>query len=221
MVVNGYLFRGEKAKKYYEVSAEYKEEVLKAEKEKLRKICSKEKTLKRLRNYLNNPCPEYRDIAAEELMHLEEWTEKDKAILEQTKKRCKPPMTRLSPEERYKRDLEILDIPASVLQEHIEKIDGKSDEELDDLLNGFARMAESLYPYRWGKDPRHKLIDGPLEKRGINPDNWLQNIDEMSDREISYMLDQEPGIGRRNEERIVYPESSEREYAEFMRDFGF
>ena len=129
-------------------------------------------------------------------------------------------MTRLSPADRYKRDLEVLDIPASVLRTHMKKAAGKEGEELEALLRGFAETAESIYPYRRGKDPRHRLIGAPLEERGINPDNWLQHIGEMTDREISYMLDQEPGTGRRNEERIVHPESSDRELAEFMRDFG-
>ena len=220
LFVHGYLFRGEKTKKYYEVSAEYKEQIRKAEDEKIRKICSEKKTLKRLRTYLYNTCPEYRDIAVEELMQRGEWTEKDRAVLEETRKRCRPPMTRLSPEERYLRDLDVLDIPDSVVTEHLEKISRITDKELDDLLQSFARITEGFYPYIWGKDPRHKLIGAPLEERGINQDNWLRHLDEMTDREISYMLDQEPGIGRRNEGRIVHPEASEREYAEFKRDFG-
>ncbi len=220
LFVNGYLFRGEKAKKYYEVSVKYKEQLRKAEDEKLWKICSREKTLKRLRNYLYSTCPEARDIAVEELMHLGAWTARDQAVLEQTRKRCRPPMTRLSPGERYQRDLEVLDIPASVLLEHLERMERREDGEFDSLLSHLSRRAESMFPYRWGKDPRHEKIGIPLEKRGINQENWLWRLDEMTDREISYMLDQEPGIGRRNEGRIVHPEASEREYAEFMLYFG-
>ena len=66
-------------------------------------------------------------------------------------------MTRLSPADRYKRDLEVLDIPASVLRTHMKKAAGKEGEELEALLRGFAETAESIYPYRRGKDPRQLI----------------------------------------------------------------
>ncbi len=220
MPIKGYLFRGEKTWKYYQISPEFKEQVYKAEKEKLRKIYSEIKKLKLLRGKLQNSCPEYREFAAEEMMRMGTWSEEDQDAIEKTRKRCIPPRTRLSSEERCKRDMEVLDISASALQNELKKVSGKTEQERDAVLREFADCSESIYPYRWGKDPRHKLIGVLLEERGINLDNWLKRLDEMTDREISYMLDHEIGMGRRNEERVIHPETSERGYAEFMRDFG-
>ena len=126
----------------------------------------------------------------------------------------------MTPEQRYRKDLEILAIPDLIRWEESVEIDLRDEAEQNALFSRFSNSAEGSYPYRWGKDPRHGTIGEPLEKRGINLENWLRHLDEMTDREISYMLDQEIGTGRREEDRIVHPEASEREYAEFMRDFG-
>lgn len=214
------LFRGDKILKYYEISEDFREKVREREKEKLRTTGSAEKKLKRLRILLNHPCPEYRAFAEEEIRGLEEWTERDQEALDRARRRCRPPRTGVTPEQRYRKDLEILAIPDLIRWEESVEIDLRDEAEQNALFSRFSNSAEGSYPYRWGKDPRHGTIGEPLEKRGINLENWLRHLDEMTDREISYMLDQEIGTGRREEDRIVHPEASEREYAEFMRDFG-
>lgn len=218
--IKGWLFRGEKTAKYYGISSEFHEKLWNREKEELRKLYSREKILKRLRKYLKNPCPEYRDIAEKEIRERGAWTEEDQHDLERTQERCRPPQTGMTPRESYKRDLEVLDIHPSVLAENRERISSTTGGERNRLLADLCGMLESIYPYKWGRDPRHKQIGEPLEKRGIDKNNWLWKLDEMTDREISYMLDQEPARGRRDEERIACPEMTDRTRAEFMSAFG-
>lgn len=59
----------------------------------------------------------------------------------------------------------------------------------------------------------------PFKSRGITQENWLQHLDELTDEEITYLLDQEPGKERLDEERKADPNISDRTRAEFMRDF--
>ena len=60
-----------------------------------------------------------------------------------------------------------------------------------------------------------------LEERGITQENWLDHLDEMSDPEITAMLDTEPGWKKRlDEERKAQPSISDRKRAEGMKYFG-
>ena len=69
----------------------------------------------------------------------------------------------------------------------------------------------------WAEEEReqYKLY----ESRGISQANWLQHLDEMTDEEITFFLDREPGKERLDEERRARPSISDRTRAEFMRDF--
>ena len=62
-------------------------------------------------------------------------------------------------------------------------------------------------------------IEKSIKAKGLNLDNYLQHLDEMTDEKITYMLDQEPGKVRLDEERKARPEITDRSRAEFLRDF--
>ena len=64
-------------------------------------------------------------------------------------------------------------------------------------------------------------IEASIKAKRLTRDNWLNHLDEMTDEEITYMLDREPDSVRIAEERKAQPEISDRTTAEFMRDFGF
>lgn len=64
-------------------------------------------------------------------------------------------------------------------------------------------------------------IESSIKAKRLTRDNWLNHLDEMTDEEITYMLDREPDAVRIAEERKAQPEISDRTTAEFMRDFGF
>ena len=65
-----------------------------------------------------------------------------------------------------------------------------------------------------------KIVDPEdLKKRGITQRNWLRHLDEMTDEEITYMLDHEPNAAEIAEARKAQPNISDRTMAEFMRDF--
>lgn len=59
----------------------------------------------------------------------------------------------------------------------------------------------------------------PFTDRGINQDNWLQHLNELTDEEITFLLDREPGKERLDEERKADPSISDRTRAEYLRDF--
>lgn len=64
-----------------------------------------------------------------------------------------------------------------------------------------------------------KNLEASIQAKGLTPDNYLQHLDEMTDEEITHMLNQEPGRKRLDEERKAWPSLSDRSRAEFLRDF--
>ena len=58
-----------------------------------------------------------------------------------------------------------------------------------------------------------------LSERGITRDNYHLHLGEMSDSEITAMLDLTEGKEYMDEIRETYPKQSDRTYAEFLRDF--
>lgn len=64
-----------------------------------------------------------------------------------------------------------------------------------------------------------ELIAGMAE-RGILFNNYLSHLDEMTDEEITAMLNREPRRDGLEEERKAQPSITDRTRAEFMRDFG-
>ena len=65
-----------------------------------------------------------------------------------------------------------------------------------------------------------KNLEASIKAKGLTPDNYLQHLDEMTDEEITHMLNQEPDAKRIAEERKVTGTTA-REMAEDKRDFGF
>lgn len=219
--LGNYRFKGEEAWKYYtQEDPEFKNKKYKAEKEKQRTICSREKTLKRLREGLTSLYPEIRAIAEQELRQMGEWTDEDAEKVKDTAKHAETIGRTMTPLERYERDLRLLAVPRDTVLEDLAKLKGKTKEEKEQLLTRFAGIYESLYPYKHSRDPRYSQIGRRLEHLGINTENWIWRLDEMTDMEIFYMAEQEPGVGSLNEGRLVYPESTDRERIEFMRNFG-
>ena len=219
--LDNYRFKDVEAWKYYtEEEPGFREKKYKAEKEKQRTICNRKKKLNRLKEGLTSIYPEIRAISEQELRQMGEWTEEDGKTKEETEKNVKTIGRIMTPLERYKRDLRLLAVPRSVALEDLAKLKGKTVEEKEQLLIHFAGLYESLYPYKHGRDPRYSQIGRNLENRGINSENWVWRLDEMTDMEIAYMAEQEPCIGSLNEGRLVYPKSTDRERIEFMRYFG-
>lgn len=62
-------------------------------------------------------------------------------------------------------------------------------------------------------------IEKSIQARGLNLDNYLEHLDEMTDEEISYMLDLDEGKALMDEARAAQPNLSDRKRAEFMRYF--
>lgn len=58
-----------------------------------------------------------------------------------------------------------------------------------------------------------------IRAKGLTMENYLDHLDEMTDEEIAFMLNQEPGRERLDEERRADPSISDRTWAEFLRDF--
>ena len=66
---------------------------------------------------------------------------------------------------------------------------------------------------------REKETLSRLKSRGITQDNFPWKLDEMSDPEITLMLDLTEGKAYMDEDRKAYPNESDRTRAEFLRDF--
>lgn len=62
-------------------------------------------------------------------------------------------------------------------------------------------------------------LEASIKLKGLTQDNWLEHLDEMTDEEITYMLDREPDAKVIAEERKAQPSLSDRTRAEFLRDF--
>ena len=62
-------------------------------------------------------------------------------------------------------------------------------------------------------------LEASIKLKGLTQDNWLEHLDEMTDEEITYMLDREPDAKVIAEERKARPSLSDRTRAEFLRDF--
>ena len=63
------------------------------------------------------------------------------------------------------------------------------------------------------------LEKASLQRKGVTQENWLQHLDELTDEEITSLLDREPNRGQLDEEREARPDISDRTRAEFLRDF--
>ena len=216
-----FCFKGEKARIFYrEESPAFRKEYEKSAKERMRQNCgTKEKKAAYLRKGLTSLCPEIRAFSAEELRQTGAWTDQDARLFEETERKAASVGRHMTAKERYERDRRILDVPKDIHDDFLKEYRAVPPKERESFLMKHTELLEDMRPYKWGYDPRHCWIGKPLEERGIGPDNWLRHLDEMTDREISYMLDQQPCIGRLNEERIVYPEATDRACAEFARDF--
>jgi hypothetical protein len=62
-------------------------------------------------------------------------------------------------------------------------------------------------------------IEKAIQQKGLTLDNYLFRLDEMTDEEITYMLDLDEGKALMDEARAAQPNLSDRKRAEFMRYF--
>ena len=62
-------------------------------------------------------------------------------------------------------------------------------------------------------------LEASIKLKGLTQGNWLEHLDEMTDEDITFMLDKEPDAKRIAEERKAQPSLSDRTRAEFLRDF--
>lgn len=60
-------------------------------------------------------------------------------------------------------------------------------------------------------------IEKSIQARGLNLDNYLEHLDEMTDEEITYMLDLDEGKALMDERRAAMPNETDRSWAEFLR----
>ena len=76
--------------------------------------------------------------------------------------------------------------------------------------------AKKEHPYNVLKSPFREL-----EQRGITLENWLDHLDEMTDEEITPMLNLavKNRLPHLEEERKASPDISDRRRAEIMRGF--
>ena len=71
------------------------------------------------------------------------------------------------------------------------------------------------YPFKTEAELKYREA---LREKKIDERNWLRHLDEMTDREITFMLEQQPGKNGLDLNRRAHPEISDRIRAEFMRD---
>lgn len=72
---------------------------------------------------------------------------------------------------------------------------------------------------RLGRVGRKSQPFRDLEKRGITEENYHLHLEEMSDQEISAMLDLTEGKSVMEEQRKAQPSLTDRRLAEILRDF--
>lgn len=119
--------------------------------------------------------------------------------------------------EKYIRALLERATPESLLREHKKLLEGKTPNEQRKIRDRLSLDILAEYPYK----PLVELdyLEGLREKH-IDERNWLKHLDEMTDREITFMLEQHPGKAELDLNRKKHPEISDRVRAEFLRDFG-
>ena len=87
----------------------------------------------------------------------------------------------------------------------------------EEMYTPSDRMVQEVVALRAQK--ASQTLRPSIRDRGITQENWLQHLDTMSDEEITYMLDREPGKARLDEERKANPSITDRIWAETLRDF--
>ena len=78
-------------------------------------------------------------------------------------------------------------------------------------------MSEAKKPvFRGYKSPYKEM-----RERGITEENWLDNLDSLTDKEVTAMLNlsSKNRKGNLDEERKASPDISDRQRAELIRDF--
>ncbi len=103
-----------------------------------------------------------------------------------------------------------------MIREHEKLLQGKTPVEQKRIKDMLALEIFAECPYK-------PLIEleywDNLREKHINERNWLKHLDEMSNEEITFMLEQLPGKEGLNRNRQAHPEISDRIRAEFIRDF--
>lgn len=60
-------------------------------------------------------------------------------------------------------------------------------------------------------------IEKAIQQKGLTRENYLFHLDEMTDQEITYMLDLDEGKALMDERRAAMPNETDRSWAEFLR----
>ena len=91
--------------------------------------------------------------------------------------------------------------------------------EKDQIKEAAKAAGESLNHYIvWATKLRMRSEGFNIGSSPINENNWLLRLSEMTDEEISAMLDKTEGKALMDEMRTSDPKHSDRSYAEWLRD---
>ena len=104
----------------------------------------------------------------------------------------------------------------SLTKAHEKLLEGKSPAEQRKIRDQLALEIIAECPYKTLVELDY-LED--LRKKHIDEQNWLKHLDEMTDGEITFMMEQLPGKNGLNANRRLHPEIPDRIRAEFLRDF--
>lgn len=117
----------------------------------------------------------------------------------------------------YKAVIMEREIPHAVLEEHLAKLEGKHPTEQRRIREELALELMAQYSFR--RDIELDLRE-MLRQKHITEKNWLKHLDKMSEREITFMLEQLPDKACLDRSRRTRPMIPDRLRAEFLRDFG-
>ncbi len=102
-----------------------------------------------------------------------------------------------------------------MIKEHERLLEGKTPAEQKKIKDRLALDIFAECPYK----PRIELEHWDnLREKHINERNWLHHLDEMTNEEITFMLEQLPEKDGLNRNRQAHPEISDKIRAEFLRD---
>ena len=112
-------------------------------------------------------------------------------------------------------------IPWDIICKCIDLCYGQTPEKQEELKIRFAKDIRNSYPYRPGRDPRSKELYQELTERKVNQKNWLTMLNQLSDEEITCMLNNANQANLRfwlQEDRQKNPQCPDRLRAENIRD---
>lgn len=125
--------------------------------------------------------------------------------------------------EAYSKAYITYDIPIDIKIKHIDlsRIYGVTLDVQEELRRRFAEDIQKSYPYSPGRDPRSIELYQELQDKGITWSNFLENLDERTDEEITCMMNNTHHNMCRwwiYKDRDKRPEVTDRQRAEEIRD---